>query len=93
MQEAFVAVMVAWAAFAVAARYAPRALRQRARSTLVRILGRLGCDISRFASDARRSSGSCGGCSGCDGKAHGGSAGTRNVSVDALRRTARRQAR
>ena len=89
MQEAIVAAAVAWAAFVVASRYAPRAVKQRMRAALSHAAGRLGWNIPLLSSTVDSDASACGGCNGCGSKA---TPGAQAIAVDALRRTARRNA-
>lgn len=93
MQETLVGLIVACAAWAAVARYAPKALRERMRVLPVRLLQAVGLTrvAARLAQRHSRASGcsdGCGSCGGCDSVSKPGP--RTSVSPDALRRTARR---
>lgn len=88
MQEFIVGLVVACAACNVLWRYTPAGVRRKLRGVIVQLLRQVGQDRmeKRFAKDER--SGACGGCSGCSTQ-HPEQA-KFSISVDALRRTAKR---
>jgi hypothetical protein len=96
MQETIVALIVAYAAWAVAKRYAPKLLRAWVRSTAATAAKRVGlvrfADKLQAASPASASScgdgcGTCGGCSPADSTKSNPKAGRHSMSVEQLRRT------
>jgi hypothetical protein len=91
MQEILVAAIVALAAWVVAVRLLPRALRSALRRHAAEAASALGWDAlaRRLASASSAAAGGCGGCDGCgpakpEPKEFA-------ISVEALRNTARRE--
>lgn len=95
MQESIVALIVAYAAWVVARRYAPKSVRQWARAWAVRVATRLGWTRIAAKFDVSDSSASscaegCGTCGSC------GSAGAKSavkqfvITPEALKKTIKR---
>ncbi|OWW21767.1 DUF6587 family protein [Noviherbaspirillum denitrificans] len=94
MQELIVAVAVAGAAAFLLKRYVPRALSGAVLRSAVRLASRSGhanlADrLERASTNLQRAS-ACGGCSGCGSKDKPDSQGRHGISVEALRRSAKR---
>jgi hypothetical protein len=96
MQELIVAMIVAYATWAVSKRYAPKALRAWARSTTANAARRAGFAVlaDRLQNAPAPSSSSCSdGCDTCNNCSTTGSAkpdaktGAQSISVEQLRRT------
>jgi hypothetical protein len=96
MQEFVVAMIVAYAAWAVAKRYAPKTLRAWARATTADLAMRVGlvAFAARLQTTPAQSSSSCSdGCGTCDGCSPESSpkpdakTGPQGISVEQLRRT------
>ncbi len=95
MQEVIVGIIVAFAAFAVARRYAPAPVRQAlngwtARSARRIGLGRLAEKIEAKAGGSAGCGDGCGTCGGCGTANSASSARQFSISPEALKRTARR---
>ncbi len=90
MQEAVVAVIVAYAAFVVARRYAPQPFKRRVRSMVAGFAGRLRWNgmARRLASEVQATSCSdgCNTCAGC-GSATPASEKQFMITPEALKRT------
>lgn len=92
MQEFIVAMVVAYAAWSVAARYAPKAFKRAVRKLAARAMRDIGLYkaadyVGREAQGADCASG-CGSCGGC-GPAAGPAPKQSAITPEALRRTAR----
>jgi len=94
MQELIVSVAVGGAACFLAVRYTPKALVASAGMALVRMVQRGGhaALAARLEKTVERMKGasSCGGCSGCKTSDAPRTQSRHSISVDALRRTAKR---
>jgi hypothetical protein len=93
MQEAIVAIIVIAAAWVVAKRYAPKAIRRALRGLVVVIARRLGWSglASKFVAEPEPDcADGCGACSGCSPTDAAIAAETSTISVEALKRTAPR---
>ena len=94
MQELIVAVIVIYAAGAVLLRYLPKRIRVHARTALAQLFRRLGWNraASRLeqVSPAASCAHGCGSCGGCGSGDDARSADRSAISLQALRRAARR---
>lgn len=95
MQELIVGLIVIYAAWSVARRYAPVAVRRKARALAVRVLNAIGLKQAaarigknRPDSGCATGCGSCGGCGPSSGSDETQAANS-SITPDALRRTAR----
>ena len=89
MQEWIVGVIVLCATCNILWRYAPAVARRKARALAARALRQ--CGLTRLANRLTQepAAGACGGCSSCSSDQPQGQTNS-SISVDALRRTARR---
>jgi len=97
MQELVVAAIVAFAAWTVARRYLPAAVKKRAAASLAALFARLGWQraAARFAQSAEKAGcgngcGSCGGCGGCGSTDQAQTPADFAITPENLRRTVRR---
>ncbi len=95
MQEAIVAVVVAYAAWTVMRRYLPAALKRNVRAVLGRLLKQAGWEraanrLEKPSQSAASCADGCGSCGGCDSKAADLSRTEFAIAPKVLRRNARR---
>ena len=98
MQQSIVAIIVAYAVWAVLKRYAPKALRQAMRAWAERAATRFGWTgmaaklavRGQAAAACESGCGACGGCAAADTDAPGADAKQFTITPEALKRTAPR---